>query len=201
MPAVSRSPGARVPGRLPAVTPDPALETIAVEVEAHVGSEGWDQPVRLFALVPTAGLVAAEPALAASLGLLLPGAPALTPVEQEGVPTGDLADVLAGIGWPPEVAGCALVQEIVLLPPDAEDELAEQAQADTDLEAAAAYAAAHPDRREARLVAAVTGAGASAAVLRLRAGAADGEGGDGDLLTGPEIAPNLTRALAATLEA
>ena len=158
------------------------LEAVAAEIEAHVGRAGWDAGPSLFALVATERLVAEEPATASSLGLAGAG---YTPVEQDELPGGDLETMLARIGWPDGVAGCAVSQEIVLLPPQVEAELAEDP----------AAAARHPLRREARLVVAVLREGDSAAVLRLRAGAT---GGDDDLLTGADLAPNLVQALLAT---
>jgi hypothetical protein len=110
----------------------------------------------------------------------------LTPIEQEALPEGALDEVLAQIAWPESVAGCALSQEIVVLPPSAEVGLD-----DTEVAERAAF---HPDRREARLVVAVLRGEEGTAVLRLR-----GTGED-DLLTGPDLAPNLVRALQATLE-
>ena len=112
---------------------------------------------------------------------------ALTPVEQEPLPDGPLDEALARIAWPDGVTGCALSQEILLLPPSAE--------ADIDFGEPAEAAAAHPDRREARIVAAVLRDGSSAVVLRLRAAEATG---DDDLLTGDDLAPNLVRALLDT---
>ena len=117
-------------------------------------------------------------------------AEALTPVAQEELPDGPLDEVLGQIGWPPEVLGCALSQEIVLLPPSAEQDLTDLAS-----EAAAGAALAHPDRREARLVVAVLRDGRSASILRLRGTAGTT---DDDLLTGPDLAPNLVAALSAT---
>jgi len=48
---------------------DPALRAAVREIEAHASEAGWDQPARLYALVPTSDLVAREPALAAAMGL------------------------------------------------------------------------------------------------------------------------------------
>jgi hypothetical protein len=89
------------------------LAAVVREIDRHVAVSGWDQAPRLYALVVTAELVAAEPALAAALGLSADGADGgLTPVEQEDLPyEGSLADSLARIDWPPSVAGCALVME------------------------------------------------------------------------------------------
>lgn len=97
------------------------LSQTVIEIERHVAASGWDHAPRLYALVDTAELLAHEPQLA-DLGLT--GDPAtpgqLTPVEQEELPAGPLDEVLAGISWPAQVLGCALVQEIVLLPPGAD---------------------------------------------------------------------------------
>jgi hypothetical protein len=90
--------------------------------------------------------------------------------------------------WPQAVHGCALAQEILVLPPEAEAELP------GDGEVMRQAAAEHPQRREARLVAAVLRDGATACVLRLRGTDSD------ELVESPELAPNLTRALLATLD-
>lgn len=164
---------------------DAFLESAAAEIEAHVGLAGWDRRPTLFALVRAAQFIADEPDKAAGLGLDQSQGDALTPIEQEPLPEGDLDAALARISWPASVAGCALSQEIVILPPSAESGL--------DSPDAAA---AHPDRREARLVVAVLRNGASAALLRLRGG----EGVEEQLLTGEDLAPNLAGALVATLD-
>jgi hypothetical protein len=175
------------------------LESAAAEIEAHVGAAGWDGKPTLFALVRAARFAVDEPETAARLGLDRALGDALTPIEQEGVPDGPLDEVLAQISWPASVAGCALSQEIVILPPTEDEALPR----DTS---ALAVAAAHPLRREARLVVAVLRDGSSAAVLRLRRGGNTADTGDNrtpdatdDLLTGPDLAPNLVDALVATL--
>ncbi|MGH8860251.1 MAG: PPA1309 family protein [Jatrophihabitantaceae bacterium] len=167
----------------------PPLDVAAAEIETFVGSSGWDQRPALFALVRSGELVRDDPQLAERLGL--GGAPdgtadALTPVEQDDLPEGDLDEVLGHIGWPDSVAGCAIAQEIVILPPSVAgaDPLA---------------AASHPERREARLVVAVLRGGARASVLRLRRADDEADGGDEQLLSGPDLAPNLVAALQATL--
>ncbi|HEX8093625.1 PPA1309 family protein [Jatrophihabitans sp.] len=171
------------------------LEAVTVEIEAYVGLAGWDLPPALFALVPTR-VLAADPAAAAALGNAVAGDPSeiaaesITPVAQEELPEGPLDEALAQIGWPEEVVGCALSQEIVLLPPSAEPDLDDLA-----IESVAGAALEHPDRREARLVVAVLRDGRSASILRLRGTAETGD----DLLTGPDLAPNLVAALSATL--
>lgn len=178
--------------------PEPAaaaLSPLAREVEEFVASSGWGQPAQLFALVSTRALLAEQPALA---GTLDPASP-YTPVAQEALPAGDLADALGTIEWPDTVSGCALAQEIVVLPPDAESELEATV---ADAERMQEVAAGHPDRREARLVAAVLRDGSCACVLRLREPghpAEDTGEAAPDRVEHPELAPNLTSALLATL--
>lgn len=163
------------------------LEPAIAEIEAHAHAAGWDAAPTLFALVHAGQVVADDPQTARRLGIDQQAESDLTPVEQEALPDEPLDEVLAGIAWPPEVAGCALSQEIVILPPEAEAELT--------AEDAASRAVEHPARREARLVVGVLRDGTSAALLRLRGVDDSGD----DLLTGPDLAPNLVTALLATL--
>lgn len=176
-----------------------AVASAAREVEEFVAGAGWEQPPQLFALVATADLLAQQPELADQLDAETD----LTPVAQEALPEEDLAEGLARIAWPDAVIGCALAQEIVVLPPDAEESLT-AAGAAGDAARLRRAAADHPARTEGRLVAAVSRDGARACVLRLRgtgkdAGAEGGEPLD-EVIEHPDLAPNLLNALAATLE-
>ena len=89
-----------------------ALAACLMEVERHVGQAGWDDAPRLFALVPTAELRAAEPGWAdesghAEDGGELPGH--LSAIEQDEFrPGDDLAAALSAVAWPETVPGCAL---------------------------------------------------------------------------------------------
>ncbi len=168
-----------------------ALAATAREVEEFVAAAGWDQQPQLFALVATPTLLASQPELAGQLD----AAAALTPVAQEALPEGELDAALAGIEWPEAVAGCALAQEIVVLPPAAQAGLGELPD---DPAQARRTAAGHPQRREGRLVAAVLRDGVGACVLRLRADSGDDQGRD-ELVEDPQLAPNLLRALLETL--
>jgi hypothetical protein len=162
------------------------LERAIAEIEGHVHAGGWDRRPMLFALVRVAQFVADDPATAERLGLDARDGDAITPIEQDDLPEEPLDAILAGIAWPDSVAGCALSQEIVILPPEAEASLRE--------DDVATKAVGHPDRREARLVVGVLRDGTSAVLLRMRAT----DGADDDLLTGPDLAPNLVAALLAT---
>jgi hypothetical protein len=164
------------------------LEPAIAEIESHVHAGGWDRRPTLFALVRVAQFVADDPATAQRLGLDARDGDALTPIEQDELPDEPVDEILAGIAWPESVAGCALSQEIVILPPEAEASLRE--------DDVARRAAGHPDRREARLVVGVLRDGTSAALLRMRVT----DGADDELLTGPDLAPNLVAALLATFD-
>lgn len=163
-----------------------ALVAALVEVERHVARLGWDQPARLFALIPTAELIAAEPALAEHLSA---GAPdGYSSIEQDGFhPGSDLAETLARIAWPATVAGCVLALERAFLPAAAEADLPD------DPDAAARAVASDPRRLDLRVVVGVTRDGRRHGVARVR-------GEDGELLGGSDLVPALADALAHTLE-
>lgn len=166
------------------------LTLAALDTERHVARAGWDQPVRLFALVPTADLVAREPQLAEGLATHDAVAGALSAVEQEELPDTDtVEDLLARIAWPDEVTGCALAIERIVVPPAAERDLPE------DESAALAAIAEHPDRADVRLVVAVTRDGAARCLLRQRA-----HDSDDRVALGDDIAPGLVHALRATFD-
>ncbi|MFD9894405.1 PPA1309 family protein [Amycolatopsis sp. NPDC059027] len=184
-----------------------AIAGLAREVEEFVAAGGWDQPPQLFALVPTGALLDEQPELA---GQLDPANP-LTPVAQEALPEGDLAEALSRIAWPDVVTGCAIAQEIIVLPPDVEAELPDVSEGDAERLRRAA--ADHPRRTEARLVAAVLRGGEAACVMRLRGVAPSGEAAEpgtpgatgatedvvDEIIESPDLAPNLLEALKATL--
>jgi hypothetical protein len=171
---------------------DGVLRAAVREIEAHAAEAGWDQPARLYALVPTADLLAREPALAAAMGLdEASAAGSLTPVEQDQMSADrPLERVLEGIMWPAEVFGCAAVVERLVLPPSADGEMP------TDAEAAEEYAAGHPERQEVRIVAGVTREGATHCTLRMRS-----HDDDSSVLESPDLVPGLLELLQGTLEA
>ena len=166
------------------------LVELVLEIEKHVASEGWDQNPRMFALARTSELVRLEPELAAALGAAAEDPESLTPIEQEPLETERALDeVLATTMWPAEVAGAALVLERVVLPPSAEDALA-----DDDPAAVEAAVASHPERQDVRMAVLVTRDGGRICAVRLRSHDVDDE-----VLVGEDIVPRLADALAATL--
>jgi hypothetical protein len=181
------------PGAAP--QPDAEVDTVlraAVrEIEAHAAEAGWDQPARLYALVPTSDLLAREPALAAAMGIgEADAAGSLTPVEQDDVPVDTpLESVLETIMWPAEVFGCAAVVERLVLPPEADKQLPD------DPRSAEEYAAQHPDRQEVRIVAGATRDGSTYCALRLRT-----HDDPLSVLESPDLVPGLLQLVRGTLE-
>jgi hypothetical protein len=170
---------------------DPVLAAAVREIEVHAAEAGWDQPSRLYALVPTADLLAREPGLAAAMGIdAASAAGSLTPVEQDHTPVDrTLEEVLAEIMWPAEVFGCAAVVERLVLPPEADDQIPE------DPAEAEEFAANHPDRQEVRIVAAATRDGATSCALRFRI-----HDDAASVVQSPDLVPGLLELLQSTLE-
>lgn len=159
------------------------LSRAVVEIERHVSAAGWDQPMQLFALVPTTALLEAEPGLEAELGT--DAANELTPVMQDGLPAGadeeGLATALARVEWPDAVSGCAVSLERVVLPGDAEEP--------TDVFAASK----DPRKHEVRMVAGVLRDGERYGAVRLRS-----HDEDEAVLVGTDLVPTLCEVLALT---
>lgn len=169
------------------MTQDSLIAALA-EIERHVGRSGWDQPARLFALVPTRQLMEAEPSLAHQLER--PGGvdpDALSSVEQDGFHTGeDIVESLDHIQWPATVAGVALTLERLFLPKGAEASLPDDPTLANDA------VAQHPDRQDVRVVVGVLRTGERYGIGRVRTHA-------DDLLAAPDLVPGLADALFRTL--
>jgi hypothetical protein len=170
---------------------DEVLRAAVLEIDAHVSAGGWDQPARLYALVPTSDLLAREPAVAAAMGIDEAGAAgSLTPVEQDALPEDrSLEKVLEQIMWPAEVFGCAAVVERLVLPPSADADIP------ADPVAAEEYAASHPERQEVRIVAAANREGATHCAIRLKS-----HDDDQSVVESPDLVPALLELLLGTLE-
>lgn len=169
-------------------TTDP-LALAALDTERYVAAQGWDQPPRLFALVRTEQLLTREPQLREQMSVtdLLPGA--LTAIEQEGLPaTSSIETLLGRIAWPDEVDGAAFAIERIVVPPEAEARLPRRPSDAVD------HLAAHPDRKDVRLLVAVLRSGEAICLLRQR-----DHDRDDAVATGPDLAPGLVAALRATL--
>jgi hypothetical protein len=189
VPVVTDDPNIAPAERL-APAADLALRAVVLELEQHTATAGWDQPARLFALVPTAELLANEPGLAGVLGVD-PAADltgVLTPIEQDDLePEEPLEELLTHMMWPDEVQGTAAVVERLVLPPSA-GELPD------DPTEAQELAATHPEREEVRMVAAATRSGSTYCALRLRS-----HDEDFAVLEGADLVPALLQLLQGTL--
>ena len=165
------------------------------ETEAHVAAFGWDQPVRVFALVRTDEALAADPDIAELLDAATVEESRTDPellmvVEQEGLPAAaDLEHLLAQLAWPESVHGAAISVERLVLPPAAQDE----AEAITDAAERLAFLQARPDREDIRMVVGVLRSGESWCVLRSRT-----HDDDASIYQGEQLVRGLTEALAAT---
>ena len=176
----------------PPGTEDPRAEPVALvacllELERHVAGAGWEQPPRLFALVPTEDLAAVEPDLVTAD----PDRPAdhLSAIEQDEFdPGSDLLAALAGIMWPDGVVGCAVSLVRSFLPAGVEQDVPD------DPAAAEELLRDHPQRQDVRAVVGTLRDGSRHAVARL----ADHPD---DLLAAPDLLPGVDRALSATFAA
>ena len=181
------------PSPRPAPTP---LEAAVLELERFVARDGWDGPLRVFALIRPARAMAADPSLRDSLPPDLVAdadsdPESIVSVEQEGLPEADsVEEVLGRIAWPPTVDGAAVVLERFVVPPEAERELS------GDQQEALEQLLAHPGRQDVRLAVGVLRDGPACCAVRTRANDADHLVG-----TGPDVAPGLVAALRQTLAA
>jgi hypothetical protein len=173
------------------VKSQPVLDPLAIaalDTERHVAAAGWDQPPRLFALVRTADLLAREPQLKAQMGPADLAEGAYTAIEQEGLPATSSIETLIGrIAWPDEVDGCAFAVERMVVPPEAERDLPARPEDAVDA------LAAHPARKDVRLLVAVLRDGGAICLLRQRE-----HDSDDAVATGPDLAPGIVAALRAT---
>ncbi|WP_315583691.1 PPA1309 family protein [Actinomyces viscosus] len=172
-----------------------ALARAVTETEAHVAAFGWDQPVRVFALVRTAEALAADPDIAelleaATVEEARSDPELLMVVEQEGLPAAaDLEHLLAQLAWPESVHGAAISVERLLLPPAAQEE----ADALTDAAERLAFLRARPDREDIRMVVGVLRSGESWCALRSRS-----HDDDASVYQGEQLVPGLVEALTTT---
>ena len=180
------------PGRAAALAAQ-ALARAVTGTETHVAAHGWDQPVRVFALVRTAEALEADPDVADLLDTAeeaRTNPELLMVVEQEGLPPAtDLEHLLAQLAWPDSVHGAAISVERLVLPPAAQEE----AEAITDAAERLAFLQERPDREDIRMAVGVLRGGQSWCTLRSRS-----HDDDASLYQGEHLVPGLVEALAAT---
>ncbi len=150
------------------------LGTALAHCAAFADQQPWGSPDLLFALVPTPLLAAQAPELVEA-----DDDSALSPVLQEPENSdADTAALLGSLAWPEAVAGCALVTEITVVPPDGD--LAQS--------------------RQARLIGGALRTGARVALLAVQPHPGDDPAAERHLRTSPDLAPELLEALAATFD-
>jgi len=160
-----------------------------------VAVSGWDQPVRVFALVRIAAAMEADPDVAGFLEAATVEEARRDPellmvVEQEGLPAAaDLEHLLAQLAWPESVHGVAIGIERLVLPSAAQEE----ADAITDAAERLAFLQARSDREDIRMVVGVLRSGESWCALRSRT-----HDDDASVYQGEHLVPGLVEALTAT---
>lgn len=145
------------------------LNSAVVGTARHAASPDWGQPPRLYALTKKSRL-SFLPQKVLPPEVAEAGPDSLIPIEQDALPQGDPAQVLTTIHWPPEVDGCVLVSELVIVPTDAR--------------------ATASRETEGRLTVGVLRGGQYACCLQLR--------GQDDLLVGDDLAQDVVAALLGT---
>ncbi|WP_236567607.1 PPA1309 family protein [Nocardiopsis sp. FR6] len=162
------------------------IREAVIDLERHAAKQGWDQPLGLYALVPTVELLRAEPGLADLLGIASPeDEDELTPVEQEHLPDDlPLEEALGRILWPEGVVGCALVMERLVVKGS-----------DETLAPGEDPSASGRETEEIRMVAGVLRDGSRHCAMRMRSHDSESE-----VLSGADLVPALTSALALTLD-
>ena len=160
-----------------------ALRAITAQAESHVARSGWDQPIRLFALVRTQDLKESDPAVSLVDDL------ELACVEQDttGLPT-ELEAMLSAVSWPDDVIGALIALERFVLPTNSEVEVSNEAQLTT------ADVASHPGRHDVRMVAAALRDGTTMNAIRAR-----NHDEQNSVAMGSTLIPQLNAAVLATL--
>lgn len=150
------------------------LGNALAQCAAYAKDLPWGSPDLLFGLAPTALLAAQAPELVDG-----DDDSALSPVLQDPEdPYADTETLLATLSWPDAVAGCALVTEITVVPPDD----------------------AAGTRRRARLIAGALRTGSRLALLDVEPAEDDDPATAHHLRTHADLAPELLDALAATFD-
>ncbi len=160
-----------------------ALTAAVVETGRHAAGKDWGQPPQLYALAKRAVLDPLSPGLPPEVRDA--SEDSLIPIEQDALPEGQPADVLASVHWPNEVAGCALVTEVIMLPQDARKD-APDGQAATEK-----WATDHPKGHKARLTVGVLRDGRYACCLQLH--------GEEELVIGESLSDATDDVVAALL--
>jgi hypothetical protein len=154
-----------------------ALSATVREIEAHAAESGGTGRPRSTHWCRPPSWSSRSPRLPDALGLTAESR-GFTPIDQELPADAVLEDALGQIMWPDGVVGCAAVVERLVLPPSADEHIPE------DREAAASYAAEHPERQELRMVGAALRDGTTWCAYRFRS-----HDDPSQVVTGPDLVP------------
>lgn len=158
------------------------LTSVVVNVARHAAKGKWGQPARLYALAGVADVIRLDPEGTGDLRGTAQDS--FVPIEQDLLPPGDPAEVLAGIHWPDEVAGCVLVTELAVKPPPAKQRASGEPPSIQQM-----MAGLRPSR-QARLTVGVLRKGENACCLEVE--------GETELRVAPELADDVVSALLCT---
>lgn len=172
-----------------------ALRDSVTEIERFVATDGWDAPIRIFAIVRAVPALQKSPELADELPAdvavnAITDPNTLFSVEQEDLPQAStLEELLAQLAWPDEVDGAAIVAERIIVPPSAEKDLPK------DPQRALIALSEHPEREDVRMAVGCMREGQSWCCVRTKSHDSD------DMVIGsPDAVPGLVAALKATFE-
>ena len=172
-----------------------ALKDAVTEIERFVASDGWDAPIRIFAIIRAVPALETSPELAEELPAdvavnAITDPHTLFSVEQEGLPQANtLEELLAQLAWPEEIDGAAIVAERIIVPPSVEADLPKDAQR------ALIALSEHPEREDVRMAVGYMREGQSWCSVRTRSHDSD------DMVVGsPDAVPGLIAAIKSTFE-
>ncbi|MDO5671674.1 MAG: PPA1309 family protein [Actinomycetaceae bacterium] len=171
------------------------LASVVLEIEAYQSSRGWDMPLAVFALVPTARLLEESPETSdedrAKIEATLAASPGhLSAVEQTAIPASmSLEDILGHMAWPQDVQGAAIAAERTTLPSSVMDGAPE------DPQELLSYLQNHPEAQQVRMVVGAVREGATWCAMRLRS-----KDSEENVIQGAELIPTLAEHVKATLD-
>ncbi|MEZ7897279.1 MAG: PPA1309 family protein [Flaviflexus sp.] len=172
-----------------------ALKDAVTDIEKFVAADGWDAPIRIFAIIKAIPALEKTPELAEELPTdvainAITDPNTLFSVEQEGLPQAStLEELLAQLAWPEEVDGAAIVAERIIVPPSAEKDLPK------DQQRALVSLTEHPEREDVRMAVGYMREGQTWCAIRTRS-----HDNDDEVIGSPDAVPGLVAALKATFE-
>ena len=172
-----------------------APKDAVTDIEKFVASDGWDAPIRIFAINKAVPALEKAPQLAEELPAdvalnAITDPHTLFSVEQEGLPEAStLEELLAQLAWPDEVDGAAIVAERIIVPPSAEKDLPK------DPKLALIALPEPPEKEDVRMAVGYMREGETWCAIRTRT-----HDSDDSVVGSPDAVPGLIAALKATFD-